>query len=378
MLASCPIATGGRCLEGFQAPQDECPNFSDTALEADLSEATEDDEQDEEVESGTRQPLASHGVEIHFGKELTAEEASQIARSRLTRVITIAGLAESGKSALVTCAFHRLLDGPFADFAFAGSDSLVAFEERCHRARVTSRRTAPTMERTTGALTETEFLHLRLAQQIYVEGGPVRLEAPRDLLLTDVPGETFRHARDNVEDARLLKVLHRTDRLAILLDGAMIADPDRRQGTARDALSLLGSLLDADMVDHSTAVDLVVTKWDLIAEAPDVARIDAFLHATAERAEAHGERVLELRWHRTAALPTRTAVPLGFGVDTLLSLWMKPSVIAPSSAPSTPASIPADAREYLRFAARHFSDQIEQSAVTQPVVAPRQARGDAR
>jgi hypothetical protein len=209
------------------------------------------------------------------------------------------------------------------------------------------------MERTRGG-PETVFLHLELARDDIAPGARLQRNVPRDLLITDLSGETFRLARDNVVEAARLSVLHRTDRLAVLVDGAKLASPATRQAAARYAFSHLGSLIDAEMVDRHTAVDLVVTKWDLIedGERPDDAK--AFLVGLERRARAYAGHVAELHWHQTAALPTRACVPLGFGMDTLVRAWMENSFILPTPTRRICRPNAAGTSEYARFSERHF------------------------
>lgn len=330
--AACPIATGGRCLEGFADPAEECPNYnSDTVVDGVDESASGGlaDPQTSVTHSGRGAMPSRDMSPIHAGAALSTAEAAEIARRALTRVVVVAGVEESGKSSLVTCAFHHLLEAPFAGYSFAGSRTLPAFDERCHRARIDSERAAPTMGRTSSAA-GTQFLHLRLARES--DAGGSALATARDLLLTDVSGEAFRRARDNAEDAQKLPVLRRADRLAVLVDGAKLGQSNERQGAWRDAASLLRSLLDAEMVDSSTAVDVVVTKWDLVTASERADDAIAYVASLEQRGAPLAMRLAELRWHRVAALPTRAGVALGFGVDTLVRAWMEDSHLLLGSA----------------------------------------------
>lgn len=313
---SCPIATGGRCLEGFAAPRSECPNL------VSASDADRATQSDVDLVPASEEAVQGEGyVAISSGSDLSEYEAAALCRQTHCRVVVIAGVEESGKSALVTCPFHRFLEGSFGTYTFAGSRTLSGFDERCHRARVDSGRTAATIGRTSGNRGG-RFLHLRVSTAA-PGGGRSTLESSGcvDLLVTDIAGEAFRHARDNVAEARNLSVLRRADRLAILLDGALIRDGHARQGAARDSLALFRSLLDAQMIGSSTAVDFVVTKWDLLADSEND-ELREFLRDIERKAMRQSSRVAELLWHRTAALPTRQSVPLGFGIDVLFGHWV--------------------------------------------------------
>lgn len=378
-LPGCPIASGGRCLDGFEHPEADCPNYAVGPEHTIIGNAAA-------VASAiatTAQGHATAGthdvdtVALHPGAPLNSEEAQQITRGSLSRVIVVAGMAESGKTSLVTCIYHKLLEHSVADYAFAGSLTLPAFEERCHHARLTSGREAPSMPRTTD-VDAARFLHLQLAPEtrssdafggaerassdptgtVAVAGsaGDYRQMAARNLLITDIAGEAFRLARDSEDDARRLTILRRADRLAVLVDGAKLAKRTERQGARRDVLTLLQSLTSAGMIDGRTVVDIVVTKWDLIDTAEQREEVIAVVDEIECSASTQlCSAVAKVRLHRVAALPVRADIELGFGVDALLRMWLEESYLLAPSCGSVTAVLPLGAREYLRFGERHWA-----------------------
>jgi hypothetical protein len=122
------------------------------------------------------------------------------------------------------------------------------------------------------------------------------------------------------------------------------------------------------MIGEDTAVDITITKWDLVADTESKAEIVQFLASVATRAEVFSGRVAALRWHQTAALPTRNSTPLGFGVDALVRAWMQSSYLLPRHPKRSNLVVPPEAREYLRFAKRHFEQYAIRRA--EPAVQP--------
>ena len=77
-------------------------------------------------------------VQLHEGDDLTISKASKITRSCVTRFITLAGAAESGKTTLLASIYECFQKGGFADYYFAGSLTLPGYEKRCHLSRIES------------------------------------------------------------------------------------------------------------------------------------------------------------------------------------------------------------------------------------------------
>ena len=118
---------------------------------------------------------------------LSIEEANQITRSAMTRVIVPIGFESVGKTTLLAEVYEKFNVGEFAGMRFTSSMTLHGFEQRAHLARAASGLGDSTTERTRFA--EPEFLHLELTP----------IEDPsssRDILFADCAGEVFpRNAR---------------------------------------------------------------------------------------------------------------------------------------------------------------------------------------
>ena len=83
-------------------------------------------------------------LDLPHGKGLKASETAAITRRALTSVVLFAGTADCGKTTLLATLHLLFQRGPFAGYNFAGSDTLVGFEDRVSLARTASGRTTAT------------------------------------------------------------------------------------------------------------------------------------------------------------------------------------------------------------------------------------------
>jgi hypothetical protein len=213
-------------------------------------------------------------IQLRGCEYLTHSEASLLTAASPTSVVVIGGSARSGKTSLMAGVFSLLHKGPIGVHSFAGSRTLAGFEQRCHLATMNSGLEEPDMERTKVS-SEERFLHTRLRT-----AGVPRL---RQLLFCDLPGEVFRDAANNAEDCARLGVLHRADSFTLLVDGKKACDLRQRQSAFSMVENLLAQCLDQSMLDSSSFVQLVVSKWDLVQTAGPSS--EEFAHNKLKRLE---------------------------------------------------------------------------------------------
>jgi len=250
----CPIASDGRCLEGFPHGIG-CPNAHPLAVVAAAAGDGEDDldggEYEEEEEGGGGYEEET-GVDLGGDAALTLKQADLLAAHQPCRVVLVAGEFESGKTTLVAEFYARFLEGPFEDAIFGGSQTLRALDVRLHPAREASGETKPTTDRT--ADSDMRLLHLRVRR----EG------ALHNLLLSDVRGEFFENVVDGAPVEEEVPLAARADVCVLAVDGAAVAQPGERQVAFTRAKLLLGGLVQEGGLSTSTPVLVVVTKADLL------------------------------------------------------------------------------------------------------------------
>ena len=297
----CQLPKSGRCLEGFDPPE-TCP-YRTGQLRA-IDDTVEFVEQDL--------------VTLPSGEALTERQAAEITRLGATNLVVIAGPTDSGKTTILAALFEAFQEAPFGNYLFAGSRTLVGFEQRCHLGRRESgqevAKTAHTSVREGVA-----FLHLDLAFR-----DESRL-SHRHLLLSDISGELFKRIRDSSDAANDVASLGRADHFCIVVDGQRLVDTETRQSTKSDSRSILRSVIESGKLSTSCMIDLVITKWDLITrvlQEQGDSTIRSFLNETIRAVTAvAGDRQITV--HEVAARPPVDAkVPFAHGLPTLLRSWM--------------------------------------------------------
>lgn len=308
----CEVSSAGNCLEGF-LPAAACPYRRGERSAADPQ---------------SKQPLF---IDLPSGLALSPIEANNIARDVHARVILLAGDHESGKTTLLTSIYESFQEASFAGFSFAGSQTLLGWEERCHDGRLSSGRSVPHTEHTKVG-DGLKFLHLKLSE--------MRTSNVSDLLLADVSGELFRRLRDSAAAIDSFQALRRVDVLCAVMDGERIVKAEERFVARNNVRALLRSLKDANVLQGRCHTSVVVSKWDAIVASPDVEEISGFVQESFALYEREFPGVT---FSSVAARP-RAKLSFAHGVATLLRNWCQDS-------PSSPS--PVDVRS-LFTGLRHF------------------------
>lgn len=326
----CTIASTGVCLEGIANATTNCPHYlaAEKQQGANTAGVREADLNEYEKSEEFAQPTSAERVYLHDGGALDAEAAASVMREAITRVIVVAGPADSGKTTLVASLYEQFQSGSFGGFLFGGSRTLIGFEHRCFEARLASGRAEPDTERTKGRDVE-KFLHLKLASE-------VTPATPRDLLLSDLPGELFRLARDSQDECERIVALKRADHVAVLIDGAKLLTAAGRITAYDDARILTRSFVEAGMIGTSTILDVVFTKWDLVEGHADRGEIEAYA-ARIERTlhDQFSSRVGRLNIFRVVARDPNTGGQ--HGLEELLRSFVQDSLLFSSRRPQFPA-----------------------------------------
>lgn len=315
-----------------------------TAAENGATEASADSQ-------GTVEPQPEF-VELAAGSALEASETFPITRAARTHLLVFAGGEASGKTTLLTSIYESLQEGPFAGMVFAGSRTLVGFEEICHLNRLASGQPVPETERTKPS-DRAQFYHLSLLDRGAAK--PVR----REVLIAAVSGELFRLARDSTEDCSTLTFLRRADVIAVLIDGAKVIQLDARQGALADAEGILRSFLDAGMLSRNARVEFVFSKYDCVQKAGTAA--ESFVdRARARLLQPFADRVSSIGTRCIAARPTEARLPFAFGVNEALRSWLS-DVASPSGALAVWVEAAEHEREFAKYDQRYRKSKERQA-----------------
>lgn len=340
----CQVATTGQCVEGFKTVE-TCPHFQ--AKVAALVDAPA-------APLTKTKAVLENPLDLPSGKELSAAQASDLLRVEGGTVIALAGDEDVGKTTLIATLFDRFQDGPCAGLRFAGSETLVGFELRCHDARTSSGRPSQETQRTSRKA-PLHFLHLRLSRDGQKTGSRERC----NLLVSDLSGEWFKLAADKQDECRKMKHFSHADRVALCVDGEKLVDLKERQGCAAVATGLLSNLLATELLDQSSIVDVLITKWDKVERDAKANMHKSFVSQVELKLKADfADRLASLRFFRVAARPDEgSPLPLGYQLDELLAAWLTPRAQLP--APPMRFQEPSNLRESERYLRRRLPQYFE-------------------
>lgn len=323
----CLVSANGKCLEGF-TPVESCPHL--TVNNEVTSQAT-----------SANQTSSIAITEIPSGEAFTEEGADNITKQFETKVVIIAGPPDSGKTTIITSLYEEFQGGPYSGYIFAGSSSLIGFERRCHEGRKASGNNKPDTVRTASQST-IHFLHLRLAR-LHTESFHIQ-----NLLLADIPGETFKAIRDSSDAVNSLHILKRADSITLLLDGALLINRKNRHNATSDSRMILRAILQENALANFCKIDIVFSKWDLIQDSTFREEIIDYINAVKNEFTEIIAQKHPFEFHEIAARPTKPSIPFALGIPVLLRSWME-SPATRSHAMIFLPQIKFSSREVMRF-----------------------------
>lgn len=334
---ACTVATDGQCYEGMEDPK-SCVNY--LVAEETILDASEDIEENEVSEEEAVESLPPT-IDLHGGMELEYLSSLRITLSALTRVIVLAGPNDSGKTTLLTSIYEHFLKEPLAGYLFAGSETLRAFEYRCHLSRAESQRDTEDTERTKSNSEQT-MLHL------CVRDSSLKKKAEQ-ILLSDIRGELFVQAMNSKADCERIKILKRADHVCIVVDGAKVADLSCRNQASIAAKQTIRSFVESDMIRADTRIDVIFTKDDLIKLTDEQFKTTEFLKEIEnDIVQKYEAKVRRIRFLRIAARPGKGLH--SFGLAELFKTWVEEYAFDHEKPRQLPREVCSD-REFDKFAA---------------------------
>lgn len=289
---------------------------------ADDTLAGEEPEAAEAVKVVTAAPRGRRRLErsgeyqdVYSGQAMTSQEASVLLAERGVDVVVLLGDVDVGKTTLLASIYECIASGPVGGWQFAGSRSLIGFESRTFLATAASGRSHEDTPRTSTS-TEQILLHVVLRNE----------SETRHLLLADVSGEHARAMRLYDDSGAYGPLLKSATRALVLVDGEMLVRVKDQNVALAEAATLVRAIAQGGEFRIDTPLDIVVTKWDLCADADGLDEELDRLLAVAKDA-----------W--SAATLLRTAArPRAVGLEDLLTLLLSPRKIRNLPKPFRPES----------------------------------------
>jgi hypothetical protein len=279
----------GTCLAGHPDPID-CKSFQpeDSAQAGAISSdvIAEVSEGEAFIDARGRKQIVEEGLRyVYRAKALNADEANRLLYARPAKIAVFAGPVRVGKTTLLASIYESFFHGSVSNWVFAGSRTLIGFEERRFSADRRSGKTSVEPDHTSLDATDV-FLHLRLRRD------SPRGSENRDLLMADISGEHLSNLVTRNEPGQLGDLLPLADTLVYLVDGEAIGDKARCWMAIENAATGFRALVERNHLPETCQVITVVTKWDLCSDAPHLAEVLASLYGrlgvyVSERIDVH-------------------------------------------------------------------------------------------
>jgi hypothetical protein len=307
---SCTVAVDGKCLEGLEVKN--CPHCTIIEENAEVNEIILSPSEPSTIETKIKT-----FKEIYSGESLDVNETSIITAASLTHLIILAGLPDYGKTTLLACLFDLFQKNTsFATYMFSGSKTLIGFEKICHHSRVPSDRSIPVTSRTTNI--EPRFLHLGLKDD----------SSKIELLFTDISGEFFRdYLSISFDECRKFELMIRADHFVLLIDSDLLSNIDTRQTAKVSSIEILRRLIDSEMLNPDTYVQILFSKWDLLLQKKDKESHIKFVDSTILEIERKFKKYINnLSFHKVASRPVHpNEIQQGYGFENLCKIWASKS-----------------------------------------------------
>lgn len=318
---ACKYSETGQCVEGNAL--DECPHLQNAA-DPDASISSNSDTLANSA-SSTEERL----FRIGGGKTLSVPEASSLLKTAPAPIVSFLGQVEAGKTSLIAEVYDAFQYGNYTTLKFAGSLTLLAFEQICHKVRASSEATDQSQTRTD--LTDDPiFYHLSL------RGADCGLS---EILIADRSGETYAELMDTPQRASECLELTRATVLNLLVDGARLCETAERAIVKTESVHLIQALVLSNTLPQKVRINIVLTKLDCVDKSPHGARAHSDFESIVEQVrEQTRDRVNAIETFKIAARPQNELYRKGYGVEALIQNWITPTSV---TIPYLPTPMPA-------------------------------------
>ena len=195
---------------------------------------------------------------LSSGQALNENELYQLTARTKTRIIYVLGPVGSGKTTFESMLYAFFLKNIDQNLLFAGSETLVGFEERLNYLRTKSGNSNAQMERTNKNERRC-FLHLNLLD--------LRLNCYHNIVFSDISGETFENCNSNRSNMEQdLPYLDMAQNVVLFMDGENLLDNSERQGSVMKIKSFLKTFKSSKFYNKKPNIDIIISKNDIIYE----------------------------------------------------------------------------------------------------------------
>ena len=330
----CDVLATGKCVNKMEL--DVCPHYSEEDGDNLLKDSHE--EQETVINEVT---VSDDTVDVFDGKALSVTDVDRITNNAITRFVILAGMPAAGKTTLLLSLMHIFSTNPgFGNYLFAGSETLLDFEEKSHKSKIDSGNAEEDTGRTPIGLIK--FLHLKVANMI--ENGRLT-----DLVFTDISGEDFRALKDSTEECRKFTMGQRADHFSLFFDMLKLSCIKDRGGAKVAGFGIIRSLIEAGILLPHSRIQIIFSRWDL-NNAEFKAETDEFIDLIKSDMQTQFGAEYEISFYEIAARPKGVEFLFGHGIDQLLPVWVEGSILNNEKVKNRVHATHFDVkRQYLRF-----------------------------
>jgi hypothetical protein len=326
----CPFADDGTCLEHYQ-PVEQCPHIElidgvDAVPKADT--ATSSGRDDSTMVITESDPKF---VPIYPAWALAPNEVGAVMGEAETTLVIVAGDTNSGKTSLIGLSYSAFLQGPVGEWRFAGSRTLLGYEELVQNHRASAEYDLPDTPHTETKVEE--FYHLDIQSQ---HDG-----RQRRLLFHNVSGERYQDAINKTVDAAKLDLVHRADAIVVMVDGERLLKRASAAQAKTRLIDVLSALAQAKHLENNQPVQIVISRWDLVENVRAQEQINSqssMIRDQVVQGLAEFGVTSQVTVFPVACVTHHAETAFGFGFSEVLEAWLalRPKPLAvPLDASST-------------------------------------------
>lgn len=332
----CSVLTTGICVNGLAL--DVCPHYSleGSSEIMEVGESATIEENDSVIEDLNTVKI----LDTHSGKSLTLTEANKIARSSLTRLIILAGMPDAGKTTLILSLMYLFDNNPsYVNYIFAGSETLLDFEEKSHPSKIDSQKKEEITVRT--PFGPPSFLHLKV-----IDSKKERKAV--DLLFTDISGEAFKSLRDNTQECKNFSLGRRADHFTLFFDTQKLTSVRDRALSKSSGLGILRGLIEADTLLPDTNIQIVFSRYDLFGDNEKKNNEQYISTIKEEISKKYGE-LYKIEFIEIACRPKTGKFNFGHGLEKLFPIWVERSSLDSARANSQELVHQNTNRQFMKY-----------------------------
>jgi Double-GTPase 2 len=331
----CQVLTTGKCVNDLVL--NECPHYKETIENKNFGELEPDEEPREELTDISRHTGGL--IDIYSGKALELGDVNRISGAAISRLIILAGMPDAGKTTLLLSLMHLFQTEPeFEDYIFAGSETLLDFEEKAHPSKAESENLEEKTVRT--PIGSPTFLHLAVFSNTTGE--------TINLLFTDISGELFRSLKDNTEECKKFTLAKRADHFAILFDAERITTFKDRASTKTSGIGIIKSLIQAGTLKPHTRIQIIFSRWDLYLQKGQDPEHDQYIDLLKKDLQTQFGDSFELDFVEVSARPKNGPLKFGYGIEKIFPKWVNQSILD-KQIPTTEYLKSPNSRQYLQY-----------------------------